>query len=83
LQGFKVSVPLIHQQHKGYKSEIAIKLFYTSNIGVILQSMFVSNFYMLSKILYGKFNKTILINLLGKWEGNKIMGGLIWYISPP
>lgn len=38
---------------------------------------------MVSKILYAKFNKTILINLLGKWEGNKIMGGLVWYISPP
>lgn len=83
LQGFKVRVPLIHQQHRGYKTEIPIRLFYTSNISVILQSMFVSNFYMLSKILYQKFNKTILINVLGKWQGNQIVGGLIWYISPP
>ena len=52
-------------------------------MSVILQSMFVSNFYMVSKILYEKFNKTILINLLGKWEGTKIVGGLVWYISPP
>ena len=83
LQGFKVRVPLIHQQHRGYKTEVPIRLFYTSNISVILQSMFVSNFYILSKILYERFNKTILINLLGKWENGKIVGGLVWYISPP
>lgn len=52
-------------------------------MSVILQSMFVSNFYMVSRLLYEKFSKTVLINLVGKWEGNKIMGGLVWYISPP
>lgn len=83
LQSFQIRVPLIHQQHKGYKTEIPIKLFYTSNMSVILQSMFVSNFYIVSRLLYEKFSKTVLINLIGKWEGNKIMGGLVWYISPP
>lgn len=48
LQGFQVRIPLIHQQHKGYKTQVPVKLFYTSNISVILQSMFVSNFYLLS-----------------------------------
>lgn len=83
LQGFQVKIPFIHQQYRGYKTHVPVKLFYTSTIGVILQSMVVSNFYLLSKILYQRFNKTILINLLGKWEGNQIIGGLVWYISPP
>lgn len=52
-------------------------------MSVILQSMFVSNFYIVSRLLYEKFSKTVLISLIGKWEGNKIMGGLVWYISPP
>ena len=67
LQGFKITVPLIHQQHRGYKSEIPIKLFYTSNISVILQSMFVSNFYLISKLLSQRFSKALLLNLIGKW----------------
>ncbi|MCL4134212.1 UNVERIFIED_CONTAM: hypothetical protein GTU68_040591 [Idotea baltica] len=83
LQGFKIRIPLIHQQHRGYRQEVPIKLFYTSNISVILQSMFVSNFYMLSRLLYARFNNTVVINLLGKWEDERIVGGLVWYISPP
>lgn len=58
-------------------------MFYTSNIGVILQSMFFSNFYVISKVLYERFSKSNLINFLGRWEGNQVMGGLVWYISPP
>lgn len=60
-----------------------IRLFYTSNISVILQSMFVSNFYIVSMLLFERFSKTYLVNFLGIWEGGKIVGGLAWYISPP
>ena len=45
--------------------------------------MFVSNFYMISMLLFERFNKTYLVNFLGVWEGRKIVGGLAWYISPP
>lgn len=78
-----MNVPLVHQQNRGYRTEFPIKLFFTSTISVILQSMFISNFYNISNILYTRFNKTFLINLLGVWEGNKVVGGFAWYISPP
>lgn len=67
LQGFKVRIPLIHQRHRGYTSEVKIKLFYTSNMSVILQSMLVSNFYNISAILYARFSKSILVKLFGVW----------------
>lgn len=67
LQGFKMRIPLIHQQHRGYRSEFPIRLFFTSTISVILQSMFISNFYNVSQMLYARFSKTIFINLLGVW----------------
>jgi len=83
LQGFKVRIPLIHQRHRGYTSEIKVKLFYTSNMSVILQSMLISNFYNISSILYSRFSKSILVKLFGVWENGKVINGLMWYISPP
>lgn len=74
---------------KGYKQPYPIKLFYTSNIPIILQTAFVSNLYFFSQILSKKFRGYFLVNLLGKWQEYDMaghsapVGGLAYYISPP
>lgn len=74
---------------KGYRQPYPIKLFYTSNIPIILQTAFVSNLYFFSQILAKKFRGNFLVNLLGKWQevdmaGHSApVGGLAYYISPP
>jgi protein transport protein SEC61 subunit alpha len=74
---------------KGYKQPYPIKLFYTSNIPIILQTAFVSNLYFFSQILYKKFKGNFIISLLGKWQEYDMaghsapVGGLAYYISPP
>ena len=74
---------------KGYKQPYPIKLFYTSNIPIILQTAFVSNLYFFSQILGKKFKGNFLVNLLGKWQEYDMaghsapVGGLAYYISPP
>merc|ERR1712166_1589970 len=68
-----------------------IKLFYTSNIPIILQTAFVSNLYFFSQVLHRKYGKSnnFFINCLGKWAENDVnggarpIGGLAYYISPP
>lgn len=60
-----------------------MRLFFTSNMSVILQSMVISNFYKISQILHDRFYKSALIKLIGRWEGDRIVGGILWYISPP
>jgi protein transport protein SEC61 subunit alpha len=52
-------------------------------MSVILQSMIISNFYRVSQILHDRYYKSLLIKMIGSWEGDKIVGGLLWYISPP
>lgn len=81
-----VLVPLSSSQKQLYP----IKLFYTSNIPIILQSALVSNLYFLSQVLYKRFSGNPLINMLGRWEepeyghGQSIpVGGLAYYLSPP
>ena len=74
---------------KGYHQPYPIKLFYTSNIPIILQTAFVSNLYFFSQILAKKFKGNFLVNLLGKWQEVDMaghtapVGGLAYYISPP
>jgi len=52
-------------------------------MSVILQSMLISNFYRISQVLSYRFEDSLLVGLLGKWEGDKVTGGVIWFISPP
>eukprot|EP00516_Mucochytrium_quahogii_P006737 CAMPEP_0203762094 /NCGR_PEP_ID=MMETSP0098-20131031/15049_1 /ASSEMBLY_ACC=CAM_ASM_000208 /TAXON_ID=96639 /ORGANISM=" , Strain NY0313808BC1" /LENGTH=467 /DNA_ID=CAMNT_0050656367 /DNA_START=177 /DNA_END=1580 /DNA_ORIENTATION=- len=89
-QGFKVEIPLKSHRIRGHTTTYPIKLFYTSNIPIILQTAMVSNLYFISQVLYKKFNHNILVRLLGKWEAvsgapgqTKPVGGLAYYISPP
>ncbi|KRX06610.1 SecY subunit domain [Pseudocohnilembus persalinus] len=88
-QGFKNEIQLINQKYRGVTQSFPIKLFYTSNIPIILQSALVSNLYFFSQILWKKFQGNYLVRLLGQWQeleygGQSVpVGGLAYYISPP
>jgi protein transport protein SEC61 subunit alpha len=89
-QGFRVEIPLKSRKMRGYMSTYPIKLFYTSNIPIILQTALVSNLYFMSQLIYKKFSTNVLVRILGRWaeiEGGggqmKPVGGLAYYISPP
>merc|ERR1719379_389354 len=88
-QGFRVDLPVKYQKIRGGGGSYPIKLFYTSNMPIILQSALVSNLYFFSQLLYKRFKGNLLVNLLGQWQevdysGQSIpVGGLTYYISPP
>merc|ERR1719199_2172934 len=87
-QGFKVDLPVKYQRLRGQQGVFPIKLFYTSNIPIILQTALVSNLYFFSQLLYRRWKSNMLVNLLGQWQdleyGGMIpVGGLAYYISPP
>jgi len=91
-QGFKVDIPIKNSKVKGAVGSYPIRLFYTSNIPIILQTALVSQVYFLSQLLYRRFPENILVNLIGQWQevggyGGQSqsipVGGLTYYISPP
>ena len=88
-QGFKRELRICHRNDPGSYKTYPIKLFYSSNIPIILQSALVSNLFFFSQILYKRYKHFLPIRLLGKWEdvesgGHSIpVGGLAYYISPP
>jgi len=88
-QGFRVELTLSHRRVRGYKVPYPIKLFYTSNIPIILQTAFVSNLYFFSQVLHRKYKGNYFVSFLGKWSETDVsgmsapIGGLAYYISPP
>ena len=83
LQRFTAKVILIHQRYPGWEETVNIKLFFTSNMSVILQGMVISNFYRISQVLHDRFYRSVIIKMIGKWEGDRIVGGILWYVAPP
>lgn len=88
-QGFRVDLPVRSKRARGQQGNYPIKLFYTSNMPIILQSALVSNLYFISQLLYKRYGGNFLVQLLGRWQalefgGNMVpVGGLVYYISPP
>ena len=54
-QGFRVDLPIKSARYRGQQSSYPIKLFYTSNIPIILQSALVSNLYVISQVCVFNF----------------------------
>jgi len=90
-QGFRVDLPIKSSRYRGDYRSYPIKLFYTSNIPIILQSALVSNLYIISQMLASRFGGNFFVNLLGVWQDVSAggparsypIGGLCYYLSPP
>lgn len=87
-QGFRIELPVKYNKMRGQNGIYPIKLFYTSNIPIILQTALVSNLYFFSQLLHRRYPNNILIQLLGRWQDNQTgqsvpIGGLAYYVSPP
>lgn len=92
-QGFRVDLAVRPAQGgtRGQQQTYPIKLFYTSNIPIILQTALVSNLYFISQLLYKKYENNLLVRLLGTWESSESsqagamtpVWGLAYYVSPP
>merc|ERR1719364_353965 len=88
-QGFRVDLAVKSQKQRGQQGSYPIKLFYTSNIPIILQTALVSNLYFFSQLLYKRYRDNIFVNLLGQWReldysSQSIpVNGLAYYVSPP
>lgn len=90
-QGFRVDLPVKSTRYRGQQGTYPIKLFYTSNTPIILQSALVSNLYFISQMLASRFAGNFIVNILGVWDSvpgggparSYPTGGLCYYLSPP
>lgn len=88
-QGFRVELKIKNSKVRGQTNSHQIKLFYTSNIPIILQSALVSNLYTISQMLDKKFHGNIIVSLLGVWDTYEGTSqsypswGLCYFLQPP
>lgn len=89
-QGFRIDLPVRNPRiRKGIQDgSYPIKLFYTSNIPIILQSALVSNVFMVSQMMFSRLGSNVVTNILGRWQltpsGRNIpIGGIVYYMSAP
>lgn len=89
-QGFRVDIPIKHirvRNRSAGQQSYAIRLFYTSNVPIMLQSTLSSTIFMVSSLLFSRLGTNFITRLLGRWmqvNGRSIpVGGLCYYLSPP
>jgi protein transport protein SEC61 subunit alpha len=68
LQGFRIEIPVKSNRFRGQRGSYPVKLFYTSNMPIMLQSALTSNVFIISQMLANRFPDNFLIKLLGSWE---------------
>merc|ERR1712137_1074800 len=54
LQGFRVEIPVKSSRQRGMRGSYPVRLFYTSNMPIMLQSALSSNVFLVSQMLYNK-----------------------------
>ncbi|KAJ9450417.1 Protein transport protein Sec61 subunit alpha [Diplonema papillatum] len=88
-EGLVVNLPLYHAKTKQGVAH-KVKLFYTSNMPVILQSALVSNTYFISTVLSQRFKDNPIVGLLGTWKESRLhqgrsvpASGVIYYMTAP
>jgi protein transport protein SEC61 subunit alpha len=89
-QGWRVNLQVKYQKYRGQEGAYPIKLFYTANMPIVLQTALVSNIYFISQMLYNAAPTNVLVRLLGTWQDGRTdypgpipVGGIAYLISPP
>lgn len=90
LQGFRIEIPVKSSKMRGQRGSYPVKLFYTSNMPIMLESALTSNVFLVSQMLSSRFPDNFLVRLLGVWEPMaesssqlSAVSGLAYYISAP
>ena len=68
LQGFRVEIPVKSSRQRGARGSYPVRLFYTSNMPIMLQSALSSNIFLISQMMYSRFSENLLVRLFGVWE---------------
>ena len=89
LQGFRIEIPVKSNRFRGQRGTYPVKLFYTSNMPIMLESALTSNVFIISQMLATRFPSNLFVKLLGVWEPLEdspqlhAISGVAYYMSAP
>jgi protein transport protein SEC61 subunit alpha len=84
-----VEIPVKSVKFRGQRGTYPVKLFYTSNMPLMLTSALTSNVFLISQMIYNRYPDNLLVKLIGEWESRdgsgqlRAISGLAYYMSPP
>jgi len=81
LQGFRLEIPVKSNRFRGQRGSYPVKLFYTSNMPIMLESALTSNVFIISQMLATRFPDNLLVRLLGVWEASLILVSFLSRLS--
>lgn len=89
-QALKIDLPVQSTKARGSVGSFPIRLFYTSNMPIMLQGALASNIFLISQMVFTRFPDSIFTKLLGVWEASKLgtgqlvaVSGVAYYIQMP
>lgn len=77
VESTRIEIPLAHTQVRGARARFPVKLIYASVLPMILVRVLQANFQML-----GLFLNNVGITILGTFEGQTPVSGLMWFFAP-
>jgi preprotein translocase subunit SecY len=80
-ESVKVEIPLSHAKVRGARGRFPVKLIYASVLPIILVRALQANIQFLGRILHSQL-KAGMPAWLGTYSGNRLTGGLFYYLSP-
>ena len=89
VEGLKHSIKLVSPTAGSSQQEFPIKLFYTSNMPIIILSGVIGQTYFFSQVMYKRYPSNPIVRLLGIWADDVATGrsrpiwGVSYVISPP
>ena len=77
VESTRIEIPLAHAQVRGARARFPVKLIYASVLPMILVRVLQANIQML-----GMFLSNVGITVLGTFNGQTPISGLMWYLAP-
>lgn len=77
LQGFRLEIPVKSNKVRGQRGTYPVKLFYTSNMPIMLESALTSNIFIVSQMLASRFPSNLLVKILGVWEVRRVFSSVL------
>jgi protein transport protein SEC61 subunit alpha len=68
LQGLCIEIPVKSNKFRGKRGSYPVKLLYTSNLPIMLQSALTSNVFIVSQMLASRFPSNFFVKIIGIWE---------------
>ena len=77
VESTRIEIPLAHAQVRGARARFPVKLIYASVLPMILVRVLQANIQMV-----GMFLSSVGITILGTFDGQTPVSGLMWYLAP-